>query len=118
MRAITVCLCDSDTSFLFFVYPLVALGPTIVLMALGVVGQRMRKAERARFYFRTTYNLSVDRMLAESPLDKNYIARLKGATFGRFAAIRYVTMCDPVPRQIAIRFIDAIWRDVRGPGVF
>ena len=113
-----MCLCDSDTSFLFFVYPLVALGPTIVLMVLGVVGQRIRKAERARFYFRTTYNLSVDRMLAESPLDKNYIARLKGATFGRFAAIRYVTTCDPVPRQIGIRFIDAIWRDVRGPGVF
>ena len=62
-----MCLCDSDTSFpFFFVYPLMALGPTIVLVALGVVGQRMRKAERARFYFRTTYNLSVDRMLAES----------------------------------------------------
>ena len=108
-----MCLCDSDTSFpFFFVYPLMALGPTIVLVALGVVGQRMRKAERARFYFRTTYNLSVDRMLAESPLDKNYIARLKGATFGRFAAVRYVTMGDPVPRQIAAKVIDAIWKDV------
>lgn len=113
-----MCVCESDISFPFFVYPLVALVPTFVLMALGIVGQRIRKAERARFYFRTTYNLSVDHMLAESPLDKNYIAKLKGATFGRFAAIRYVTKCDPVPRQIAIRFIDAVWKDTRGPGVF
>ena len=112
MRVITVCLCDSDTSFPFFIYPLAVLGPTFALTALGIVGEKIRKAERARFYFRTTYNLSVDRMLAESPLDKNYIARLKGATFGRFAAIRYVTMCDPVPRQIAAKFIDAIWKDV------
>jgi hypothetical protein avisC_01456 len=105
-------LCELDNSFAFFIFPLAVLGPTFALMALSVVGQRIRKAERARFYFRTTYNLSVDRMLAESPLDKNYIARLKGATFGRFAAVRYVTMGDPVPRQIAAKFIDAIWKDV------
>lgn len=111
-------ICELENSFAFFIFPLMVLGPTFALTALGIVGQRIRKAERARFYFRTTYNLSVDRMLAESPLDKNYIARLKGVTFGRFAAIRYVTMCDPVPRQIAAKFIDAIWRDVRGTGVF
>ena len=69
-------ICELENSFAFFIFPLMVLGPTFALTALGIVGQRIRKAERARFYFRTTYNLSVDRMLAESPLDKNYIGLL------------------------------------------
>ena len=50
------------------------------------------------------------RMLAESPLDRAEVRRLRdsGRRDGRVRAIRYVREWDPVPREIAAQFVDRV----------
>lgn len=110
-------VCEAE-SLSPLIIPLLSMLPLFLLMIFGTLRRRVRKAERRRFHFRTTYNLSVDRMLAESPIDKNFIANLKGRSFGRTVAVFYVMTWDPVPRKIAIKFVDAIWAEVWNFGVF
>ena len=37
----------------------------------------MTKSEQERMFFRQTYSLSIDRMLSESPLDRDEVRRLR-----------------------------------------
>ena len=93
-------------------FPLsVTLFMLVVLTAVaGTRGQSMTKPERERLFFRQTYGLSVDRMLSESPLDRNEVRRLRdsGRSDGSARAIRYVQEWDPVPREIAAQFVDRV----------
>ena len=70
----------------------------------------MTKPERERLFFRQTYSLSIDRMLSESPLDRDEVRRLRdsGRSDGSARAIRYVQEWDPVPREIAAQFVDRV----------
>ena len=70
----------------------------------------MTKSEQERMFFRQTYSLSIDRMLSESPLDRNEVRRLRdsGRSDGSARAIRYVQEWDPVPREIAAQFVDRV----------
>ena len=65
----------------------------------------MTKSEQERMFFRQTYSLSIDRMLSESPLDRDEVRRLRDS--GR-RAIRYAQEWDPVPRDIAAQFVDRV----------
>ena len=70
----------------------------------------MSKSEQERMFFRQTYSLSIDRMLSESPLDRDEVRRLRdsGRRDGRVRAIRYVRKWDPVPLEIAAQFVDRV----------
>jgi len=70
----------------------------------------MSKSEQERMFFRQTYSLSIDRMLSESPLDRDEVRRLRdsGRSDGSARAIRYVQEWDPVPRDIAAQFVDRV----------
>ena len=82
----------------------------VLTAVAGARGQSMTKPERERLFFRQTYGLSVDRMLSESPLDRDEVRRLRdsGRRDGRVRAIRYVREWDPVPREIAAQFVDRV----------
>ena len=70
----------------------------VVLIAVAPArGHSMTKPERERLFFRQTYGLSIDRMLSESPLDRDEVRRLRdsGRRDGRVRAIRYVRKWDP-----------------------
>ena len=70
----------------------------------------MTKREQERMFFRQAYGLSIDRMLSESPLDRDEVRRLRdsGRSDGSARAIRYVQEWDPVPREIAVQFVDRL----------
>ena len=70
----------------------------------------MTKREQERMFFRQAYGLSIDRMLSESPLDRDEVRRLRdsGRSDGSARAIRYVQEWDPVPRDIAAQFVDRV----------
>ena len=70
----------------------------------------MTKSEQERMFFRQTYSLSIDRMLSESPLDRDEVRRLRdsGRGVGRARAISYVRKWDPVPQEIAAQFVDRV----------
>ena len=83
----------------------------VVLIAVAPArGHSMTKPERERLFFRQTYGLSIDRMLSESPLDRDEVRRLRdsGRSDGSARAIRYVQEWDPVPREIAAQFVDRV----------
>ena len=46
----------------------------------------MTKSEQERMFFRQTYSLSIDRMLSESPLDRDEVRRLRDS--GRYHSTR------------------------------
>lgn len=60
-----------------------------------------------RMHFRNAYGLSVQRMLAESPIDRNEVRRLAAPRDQRaqVKAAKYVTTWDPVPFDIAMQFV-------------
>ena len=70
----------------------------------------MTKSEQERMFFRQTYSLSINRMLSESPLDRDEVRRLRdsGRRDGSARAIRYAQEWDPVPRDIAAQFVDRV----------
>ncbi|TFH51306.1 hypothetical protein E4J66_12545 [Actinomyces viscosus] len=70
----------------------------------------MTKRELERLHFRQAYSLSIDRMLSESPLDRDEVRRLRdsGRRNGRVRAVRYVKKWDPVPLEIAVEFVDRV----------
>ena len=82
----------------------------VVIAVAPVRGHSMTKPERERLFFRQTYGLSIDRMLSESPLDRDEVRRLRdsGRSDGSARAIRYVQEWDPVPREIAVQFVDRL----------
>ena len=61
----------------------------VVIAVAPVRGHSMTKPERERLFFRQTYGLSIDRMLSESPLDRDEVRRLRdsGRRDGRVRAI-------------------------------
>lgn len=60
-----------------------------------------------RMHFRNAYGLSVQRMLAESPIDRTEVRRLAAPRDRRaqVKAAKYVTTWDPVPFEIAMQFV-------------
>ncbi|WP_299050414.1 hypothetical protein [uncultured Actinomyces sp.] len=60
-----------------------------------------------RMHFRNAYGLSVQRMLAESPIDRTEVRRLAAPRDRRaqVKAAKYVTTWDPVPFDIAMQFV-------------
>lgn len=67
-----------------------------------------RKAERD--HFREAYGLSVDRMLAESPVDRDVVRQLRdsGKRDGLIRATAYVKKWDPVPLEVAKEFAERV----------
>ena len=82
----------------------------VVIAVAPARGRSMTKPERERLFFRQTYGLSIDRMLSESPLDRDEVRHLRdsGRRDGRVRAIRYVRKWDPVPLEIAAQFVDRV----------
>lgn len=98
--------CSSDATNV-----VVAIMVGIPMLAYYAFGGRERlsnKEEREFRFFRNEYSLSVERMVAESPVDRNKVLELKRKLFGRLRAIHYVRKWDPVPPRIAALFVDAI----------
>lgn len=60
-----------------------------------------------RMHFRNAYGLSVQRMLAESPIDRTEVRRLAAPRDRRAQtkAAKYVMAWDPVPLDIAMQFV-------------
>lgn len=66
-----------------------------------------KKAQRD--HYRTAYGLSLERMLAESPVDRAEVRRLRNSSkSGEMAAVRYVMEWDPVPLNVAVQFVRAL----------
>lgn len=82
--------------------------PMLAYYAFGGRERLSNKEEREFRFFRNEYSLSVERMVAESPVDRNKVLELKRKLFGRSRAIHYVRKWDPVPPRIAALFVDAI----------
>lgn len=67
-----------------------------------------RKASQ-RDHYRSVYGLSLERVLAESPVDRDEVLRLRNSSkSGEMAAVRYVMKWNPVPLEIAIQFVRAL----------
>ena len=100
-------MCDANT--VLAIVPLLSLVPLLLFFIFYNQGRSLKKADRERLYFRMVYNLSIERMLEESPIDRNKVVAFKSRKNGRIWAIRYVRKWEPVPLEVAAQFVDAIW---------
>ena len=92
-----------DHNFLTFLAILVIV---IIGSALSVV-EGVIVALQQHLHFRDVYGPSLQRMLDESPIDRDEVRRLAapGSARARQKAIKYVMTWDPVPQNIAFRFV-------------
>ena len=58
--------------------------PLLAFFAFGGVERLKIKDERERIFFRNEYGLSVERVVAESPVDRNKVLELKRSCSGGF----------------------------------
>ena len=100
-------MCDANT--VLVMVPLFSFVPLLLFLSFDNQGRGLKKADRERLYFRMVYSLSVERMLEESPIDRNKVVAFKSRRHGRIWAIRYVRKWEPVPLEVAAQFVDAIW---------
>ena len=100
-------MCDANT--VLAMVPLLSIVPLLLFFIFYNQGRSLKKADRERLYFRMVYNLSIERMLEESPIDRNKVVAFKSRKNGRIWAIRYVRKWEPVPLEVAAQFVDAIW---------
>ncbi|ERT66207.1 hypothetical protein HMPREF0742_01249 [Rothia aeria F0184] len=100
-------MCDANT--VLAIVPLLSFVPLLLSFIFYNQGRSLKKADRERLYFRMVYNLSIERMLEESPIDRNKVVAFKSRKNGRIWAIRYVRKWEPVPLEVAAQFVDAIW---------
>ena len=100
-------MCDANT--VLAMVPLLSFVPLSLFFIFYNQGRSLKKADRERLYFRMVYNLSIERMLEERPIDRNKVDALKSRKNGRIWAIRYVRKWEPVPLEVAAQFVDAIW---------
>lgn len=95
-----------------FIVPLLVYGlPLAAIFGIAtwaVHHNNSRKASQ-RDHYRTAYGLSLERMLAESSIDRAEVLRLRDSSkSGEMAAVHYVMKWDPVPLEIAIQFVRAL----------
>lgn len=100
-------MCDANT--VLAIVPLLSFVPLLLFFIFYNQGRSLKKADRERLYFRMVYNLSIERMLEESPIDRNKVVAFNSRKNGRIWAIRYVRKWEPVPLEVAAQFVDAIW---------
>ena len=100
-------MCDANT--VLAIVPLLSFVPLLLSFIFYNQGRSLKKADRERLYFRMVYNLSIERMLEERPIDRNKVVAFKSRKNGRIWAIRYVRKWEPVPLEVAAQFVDAIW---------
>ena len=100
-------MCDANT--VLAIVPLLSFVPLLLFFIFYNQGRSLKKADRERLYFRMVYNLSIERMLEESTIDRNKVVAFKSRKNGRIWAIRYVRKWEPVPLEVAAQFVDAIW---------
>lgn len=100
-------MCDANT--VLAIVPLLSFVPLLLFFIFYNQGRSLKKADCERLYFRMVYNLSIERMLEESPIDRNKVVAFKSRKNGRIWAIRYVRKWEPVPLEVAAQFVDAIW---------
>ena len=100
-------MCDANT--VLAMVPLLSIVPLSLFFIFYNQGRSLKKADCERLYFRMVYNLSIERMLEESPIDRNKVVAFKSRKNGRIWAIRYVRKWEPVPLEVAAQFVDAIW---------
>lgn len=100
-------MCDANT--VLAIVPLLSFVPLLLFFIFYNQGRSLKKVDRERLYFRMVYNLSIERMLEESPIDRNKVVAFKSRKNGRIWAIRYVRKWEPVPLEVAAQFVDAIW---------
>lgn len=92
---------------LFFIMLIYGLFSVVILInVIGSVGKTLCLMLE-RMHFRNAYGLSVQRMLAESPIDRTEVRRLAAPRDRRaqVKAAKYVTTWDPVPFDIAMQFV-------------
>lgn len=85
--------------------------PIAAIFAIGAwsVLKNNPRQKAQRDHYRTTYGLSLERMLAESPVDRAEVRRLRNSSkSGEMAAVRYVMEWDPVPLDVAVQFVRAL----------
>lgn len=95
-----------------FIVPVLAYGvplATIFGIATWAVHHNDPHKASQRDHYRTAYGLSLERMLAESRVDRAEVLRLRDSSkSGAMAAVHYVMKWDPVPLEIAIQFVRAL----------
>lgn len=85
---------------------LVPVGAILALAGWAALHNNPRK-QRERLHYRQTYGLSMDRMLAESPVDRDEVRCLRdsGHRGAELQAAAYVRDWDPVPLEVALDFV-------------
>ena len=104
--------CYQGLTDMDFIVPLLVYGlPLAAIFGIAtwaVHHNNPRKASQ-RDHYRTAYGLSHERMLAESPVDRAEVLRLRDSSkSGEMAVVHYVMKWDPVPLEIAIQFVRAL----------
>jgi hypothetical protein len=75
------------------------------VLVSGIKASRKAKAIRAT-YFESSYGSSVDRMLAECPVDRTRLRVIRDAErSGPAKAVRELLRTDPVPLPAAAEFV-------------
>ena len=64
-------MCDANT--VLAMVPLLSIVPLSLFFIFYNQGRSLKKANRERLYFRMVYNLSIERRLEESPIDRNKV---------------------------------------------
>ena len=93
-----------------FIVPLFVYGvPPCSDIRYRNVGGAPQQSPQGIDHYRSVYGLSLERMLAESPVDRDEVLRLRDSSkSGEMAAVRYVMKWNPVPLEIAIQFVRAL----------
>ena len=91
------------TAMVLVLVPVVAI---LGLAAWAALRSNPRK-QKERLHYRQTYGLSMDRMLAESPVDREEVRRLRdsGRRGAELQAASDVRRWDPVPLEVALDFV-------------
>ncbi|WP_131247235.1 hypothetical protein [Schaalia cardiffensis] len=95
-----------------FIVPLLVYGvPLAAIFGIAtwaVHHNNPRKASQ-RDHYRSAYGLSLERMLAENPVERAEVLQVRDSSkSGEMAAVRYVIKWDPIPLEIAIQFVRAL----------
>lgn len=78
----------------------------ILLIAAAAVAARRNMPSNRTDYFTAKYGGSIDRMLRESPVDKDSLRLIRDTDKrGEIRATRALIKQDPVPLEIAVEFI-------------
>ncbi len=87
----------------------VAVLAVALVLLVAVAGSTSNREELRRHYFAVQYGSSVERMLAESSVDKDSLRSLRESGHGGLPrAVRELLRSEPVPLKSAAEFVKRI----------